>query len=62
MDTLEEHLSPQEIAAQLKVHVNTVWLLIKRGKLRRARKLGRRSWRVPVSSVNAYLETRQVTE
>lgn len=59
---LEEHLSPQEIAARLRIHENTVYSLIHAGKFRRVVRLGRKSWRVPASSVTAYLRTRQVTE
>ena len=53
---LEQYLEPEEIAQRLRVHPRTVVRWIRAGRLSRARRIGARSWRVPVSAVAAFLE------
>ncbi len=53
--TVERHLSPAQVAERLGVSVCTVWRLIGRGEIRPVRKLGRRTVRIPESSVAQFL-------
>jgi len=57
---VEEQLTPDEVAAKLKVDVSTVWRWIGQGKIAPVRKLGHRITRIPASAVNAFLEGQTV--
>lgn len=43
---VEQHLTPEDVAARLQVHPRTVVAWIRSGRLSRARRLGHRTYRV----------------
>jgi excisionase family DNA binding protein len=53
---IERHYSPDEIGVLLSVHPRTVVRWCRSGRLCRARRIGRSSYRVPASAVAAFLE------
>lgn len=57
---VERQYKPQEVAELLGVHRTTVWRLIDSGDLSPVAVLGPRSTRIPASTVNKYLSSRQV--
>jgi len=59
--TVEERLTPSEVAARLKINVSTVWRAISAGKIKPVEKLGRRTTRIPAGAVNRWLEACRVT-
>ncbi len=59
---MEKLLSTRKVAERLGVHINTVWNLIKGGKLK-ARKIGgngksRRHWRIKEVDLNDFISGR----
>lgn len=59
--TVEEQLSPAQVAKLCAVHEDTVRRWIRDGKLKPVRKLGRCVLRIPASAVNRFLEERTVS-
>jgi len=54
--SVEQRYTPDEVAELLRVDISTVWRKISRKAIWPIEKLGRRSVRIPASSVNRYLE------
>jgi excisionase family DNA binding protein len=52
---MEEHLTVEEVASRLKFSTPTVRRLLRTGELAGV-KFGPRQWRIPESSVRAYVE------
>lgn len=57
---MEHLLTPQDVAAQLKIKVATVYAMVKRGDLA-AMKLGKQL-RITPGELNRYLKSRQTAE
>jgi len=53
---VEEHYTPKQIAALLRVHVNQARAMLVPGKIWPVVRLNRQLIRVPASSVNRYLD------
>jgi excisionase family DNA binding protein len=58
--TLEEQLSPSEVAERLRVDESTIWRWIAAKKIAPVHKLGHRITRIPASAVNRFLEAQTV--
>lgn len=54
----DQLLTPEEVAARLRVHVATIYNYLNSGKLR-GFKAGPRNWRIYESDVDAFLQANQ---
>lgn len=59
--TVEEHLTPAQVAERLNVTRWSVYLYIRTKQIKRVTKFGPNCIRIPASAVNEFLEHRTIT-
>lgn len=57
---VERHYSPEELSGLLSVHPRTIIRWCRTGRLSRARRIGRNSYRVPASAVVSFLRGSEI--